>query len=295
MENKPSVSIVIPTFNRSRLVQKAIESSLNQTYPCEVIVCDHGSKDDTPEVMKKYENKIKYIRREEDFGPHFCWLDGIIHAKGEFIHLQFDDDWISEDYIEKCMRLMKNEVGLVIANAVAKEENGKEWIDIFKFKKLFKKSGIFKRQVLEKEILKGMLYSPGAIVFRKKDLLDALYLGDLPVSNYPSYHGVGPDSFFTLLVMLRYKKIGVIVENLVFFQGDESSITLDASKDTKKNLQLKNAYRNVIDYYRFLKWFRFFDKFKYFSIYFWIERFTNFSKRLLKKTGLFDKVKKFKK
>ena len=75
--NKPKVAIVIPTFNRSKYVQKAIETSLAQTYPCEVIVCDHGSKDDTPNVMKKYGNKIKYVRKEEDFGPHFCWLDGI--------------------------------------------------------------------------------------------------------------------------------------------------------------------------------------------------------------------------
>ena len=37
--NNPKVTIVIPTFNRSELVQKAIESSLNQTYPCEIIVC----------------------------------------------------------------------------------------------------------------------------------------------------------------------------------------------------------------------------------------------------------------
>jgi len=101
--SKPKVAIVIPTFNRSKFVQKAIESSLRQTYPCEVVVCDHGSSDDTPRVMKKYANKIKYVRKEEDFGPHFCWLDGILHADADFIHLQYDDDWIADNYIEKCM------------------------------------------------------------------------------------------------------------------------------------------------------------------------------------------------
>jgi len=83
-ENRKSkVTIVIPTFNRSEYVQKAIDTSLAQTYPCEVIVCDHGSTDNTPKVMKKYKNKIKYIRRDEDFGPHFCWIDGILHADTE--------------------------------------------------------------------------------------------------------------------------------------------------------------------------------------------------------------------
>ena len=87
------VSIVIPTFNRATLVQKAIDTSLAQTYPCEVIVCDHGSSDNTPEVVEKYGDKIKYIRKEQDFGPHYCWLDGVLNAKGKYVHIQYDDDW----------------------------------------------------------------------------------------------------------------------------------------------------------------------------------------------------------
>ena len=74
------MAIIIPTFNRSEFVQKAIDTALSQTYPCEVVVCDHGSSDNTPKVMKKYGNKIKYIRKEEDLGPHFCWLDGLLTA-----------------------------------------------------------------------------------------------------------------------------------------------------------------------------------------------------------------------
>jgi len=292
-EKKPKVAIVIPTFNRSKDVQKAIDTSLTQTYPCEVIVCDHGSKDNTPTVMKKYRNKIKYIRKEKDFGPHFCWLDGILHADAEFVHIQFDDDWIDKDYIKKCMNLMKKDVGVVIANTIAYAENDEQGTDITHFKKKFKKSGIYNKRILEKELLKGTMYSPGSSLFRKKDLIDALYQGSLPISNYPEYHGVGPDSFFTLLTVLRYKNVGIVTENLAFFRGGESSITANAAKNPEKYMKLKNAYKNVLDYYRFLKWFKFFDKFKYFSPYFWIEKFISFSKRILKVTGLFEPVRKF--
>ena len=45
------VTIVIPTFNRADYVTKTIESALNQTVPCDIIVCDHGSSDNTPEVV----------------------------------------------------------------------------------------------------------------------------------------------------------------------------------------------------------------------------------------------------
>ena len=66
-----SVSILIPTYNRSEFLDNAIKSSLDQTYECEVIVCDHGSDDKTPEICKNYGKKIKYIRRNNDYGLHF--------------------------------------------------------------------------------------------------------------------------------------------------------------------------------------------------------------------------------
>lgn len=279
---KPKVSIVIPTFNRSEFVQKAIETSLNQTYPCEVIVCDHGSTDDTPKVMKKYGNKIKYIRREEDFGPHFCWLEGIIHAQGEYVHLQFDDDWLDEKFIEECMKLMKEDVGVVIAVG---EDNS------YHYKKMFKKSGIFPKKALEKNILKGYMPSPGGSLFRKKELVDALYLGDLPLQKYSSYHGVGPDYFFTLLVLLRYKKIGIIVKNLAFFGFHEGSITIQGVKDPVTYKQFRNAYENVITYYMFLKWFWLFDKLKWFSFRFLYRDITRRLKITLKRIGVLDKLK----
>jgi glycosyltransferase involved in cell wall biosynthesis len=279
----PRVAIVVTTFNRSEYVQEAIDSSLAQTYPCEVVVCDHGSTDDTPEVMKKYGDKIKYIRREKDFGPHFCWLDGILNADAEFIHIQHDDDWIDERFIEECVKLMRKDVGVVIADAYG----------MFKFKKIFGKTGIFPRRILEKRLLKGAMYSPSASLFRKKDLIDALYQGELPIQKYKSYHGVGPDSFMTLLAVLRYKKVGIVTEPLVFFREHEGSITIGAHSDPKKHEQLKNAYENVSSYYMFLKCFWLFDKLKYFSLGFWIREFKRVARIVLKKLGLFEFVRKF--
>ena len=90
MKNK--VTIVIPTFNRAKLVCDTIDSALAQTVPCDIIVCDHGSSDNTPEVVKKYGDKITYIRRERDFGPHFCWLEGVLNANTDLVHIHYDDD-----------------------------------------------------------------------------------------------------------------------------------------------------------------------------------------------------------
>jgi glycosyltransferase involved in cell wall biosynthesis len=65
MNSKLTVSIVIPTWNRSSKVVRAINSCLNQTYFInEIIVVDDGSTDDTKEIISKLQFKhpnIKYV------------------------------------------------------------------------------------------------------------------------------------------------------------------------------------------------------------------------------------------
>ena len=48
------VSILIPTFNRGHLIERAILSAINQSYKCKIIVCDHGSTDNTKDICQKY-------------------------------------------------------------------------------------------------------------------------------------------------------------------------------------------------------------------------------------------------
>ena len=64
-ESLPMISVVIPTFNRSRLVVRALESALAQTYGnFEVIVVDDGSTDDTAATLKSFRGRIRYHYQE---------------------------------------------------------------------------------------------------------------------------------------------------------------------------------------------------------------------------------------
>jgi len=79
---------------------------------------------------------------------------------------------------------------------------------------------------------------------------------------------------------------------LVFFREHEGSITIEAHEDAKKAIQMKNAYENVLEYYMFLKWFWFFDKFKFFSPEWEYKKIIHLIKKTLKFVGLFDSTKK---
>lgn len=110
----PLVSIIIPTYNRSRFLQETIESVLRQTYPnVEVIVVDDGSTDDTPEAMARYEGRVDYIR-QPNRGVAAARNAGFHAAKGEYLCFLDDDDLFLPLKIERQMHILDRQphVGL---------------------------------------------------------------------------------------------------------------------------------------------------------------------------------------
>ena len=94
----PSVSIIIPTFNRKLMVCKAIDSALQQTFTDhEIIVVDDGSSDGTKEFLnEKYQDSI-IILCQENQGPAVARNTGILESKGDYLaFLDSDDTWKPE-------------------------------------------------------------------------------------------------------------------------------------------------------------------------------------------------------
>jgi glycosyltransferase involved in cell wall biosynthesis len=90
----PSVSVVIPTYNRAHSIARAIDSVLAQTFPnIELIVVDDGSHDETAAVLARYGDRICLIR-QENRGVSSARNRGIRAAHGNWIaFLDSDDEW----------------------------------------------------------------------------------------------------------------------------------------------------------------------------------------------------------
>ncbi len=120
------ISVVIPVYNREKLVGRAIKSVLDQTFgDYEIIVIDDGSVDGTKKVVQRYKGRIKYIYQENK-GISTARNRGIQEASGEYIaFLDSDDTWAPEKLEIQLDLMQKNErLGLVCSRMVILNENG---------------------------------------------------------------------------------------------------------------------------------------------------------------------------
>ena len=118
--NRPKVSIIIPTYNRAKLLSRAIKSVLDQTFKdFELIIVDDGSTDNTKGVVEEFQKKdsrIKYIWQENSGAPAKPKNTGIRQARGEYVaFLDDDDEWFPKK-LEKQIELFEDNIGFVGCN-----------------------------------------------------------------------------------------------------------------------------------------------------------------------------------
>ena len=126
LDPRPTVSVVIPTYNYGRYICETIDSALAQTYkPLEVIVVDDGSTDDTRERLAAYSDRIRYILQKNS-GPAAARNTGIVAAQGEFVALLDSDDlWLPEKVERQvALYLREQDAGIVATQRFAIDETG---------------------------------------------------------------------------------------------------------------------------------------------------------------------------
>jgi glycosyltransferase involved in cell wall biosynthesis len=113
------VSVVIPVYNGSRFLRKAIDSVLGQTYsPVQVVAVDDGSVDNSPEVIRSYGSSVVYIWQRNSGVAH-ARNNGLSAAQGELIAFLDQDDWWCPDKIRRQVEIFieNPDVGLVHTEA----------------------------------------------------------------------------------------------------------------------------------------------------------------------------------
>ena len=127
--NFPKISIVIPSYNQGQFLEETILSIINQQYPnLEVFVVDGGSKDNSIDVIKKYEQHLTWWVSEKDKGQSDAINKGFAKATGDIVTWLCSDDLFTEGALKKVAKIFSefsDDIGLVYGGATLFGENMK--------------------------------------------------------------------------------------------------------------------------------------------------------------------------
>ncbi len=127
---RPSVSIIVPSFNQGRFIRATIDSILSQSYrPLTIHVIDGGSKDETVDVLKSYGEipELNWIS-ERDKGVVDAVNKGFRQVTGDIVGIQSSDDTYLPNAIEQAVNafVADAELGLVYGDTVKIDADGNE-------------------------------------------------------------------------------------------------------------------------------------------------------------------------
>ncbi|MEW6195151.1 MAG: glycosyltransferase family 2 protein [Bacteroidota bacterium] len=269
----PKISVVVPVYNREKLLIRALDSVKNQTFKdFECIIIDNNSSDNTFNVAKKYtesDKRFSAYKQERNVGPVRNWLRGVELSNAEWIKILFSDDYLVPECLEKCFRVIGEfpEIGFVYFNSntnLVKIETNITGIYqgyTFLWKSLATHSNV--------------PVSPTSAMFRRHEIIEALSKEIKQYNNFNYFEtGAGPDQSIYLYSADKYKHIYFIDEILALYGDNQDSITIRYNKSLPgflllgvlfaqltflKNSLIKKKLKGKLFYltisFHILKWF----------------------------------------
>jgi glycosyltransferase involved in cell wall biosynthesis len=123
----PTLSIIIPSYNRAAIISKTIDSFIAQDYKnWEMLVVDDHSTDNTKDVIELYHQKdprIHYLLNERKKGAQGARNTGILHAKYDWVVLFDSDDIVYPNFLRRMVDEIDDNTDVVTCYA------RRVWID----------------------------------------------------------------------------------------------------------------------------------------------------------------------
>jgi len=113
-EGSPKVSIVLPTHNGSKYIQRSVESCLNQTYKnVQLVIVNDGSSDNTSEIIKSFKDeRIHFCDLPKNLGIVGALNKGFSLTTGEFLSWTSDDNYYDSRAIEVMVNTLRENQSL---------------------------------------------------------------------------------------------------------------------------------------------------------------------------------------
>ena len=114
------VSVITVTYNAEKYLEETIQSVITQTYNnVEYLIIDGGSTDNTLDIIKQHQDRIRYWVSEPDEGIYDAMNKGISASQGSWILFLGSDDYLFQDStIEKVINSISNDEIVIHGNVV---------------------------------------------------------------------------------------------------------------------------------------------------------------------------------
>ncbi|AIY06226.1 glycosyl transferase family protein [Planococcus sp. PAMC 21323] len=226
------VSVIIPTFNRSELLKKAIKSLEKQSHRnLEIIIIDDCSTDDTANVVAKMtDDRIIYLKHTINKGGSEARNTGLKRATGKFIgFLDSDDQWLPQK-IEKQLAKFSEEpdVGVVYTGVQVVNENNQPTRKIIPE---------YRGDILSK-LLEFNYIDTTSSVLVKKEVLDRIDGFDASLPSCQDW-----DLYIRLA---QITKFDFVKENMVlFYHHSGERITTNKTSVLNGHISIFKKYKNL--------------------------------------------------
>ena len=113
------ITIGIPTYNRVSLLKGCVESALTQSYPnVEVVVSNNASTDGTLAFLQSIRDpRLRILTNPTNVGAMANFDKCIREARGDYLVIACDDNVFDPEFLERCVRLVRQEPGIPIVLA----------------------------------------------------------------------------------------------------------------------------------------------------------------------------------
>lgn len=230
---EPGISVLIPTFNRRRMVERCLTSVCSAQFRnLEIIVYDN-SQDGTDDVVREFQrrdDRIVLVHELPNRGPLNAWKSCLALARNEYVHWLWSDDWIEPDFYSRLWGAMKathTQVACCSAAIVDEDNNARAFT--FPLSLKAHSSGDVVIHFINR---RRPLLSPAAYLLPRTTCLEALQT-PIPKSRGIDcdMRAIGPDLLMIIHSAFKCGGFCAIPEPLVNFSKHTSSVSTQSGGD----------------------------------------------------------------
>lgn len=266
---KPLITTVIPTYRRPKLLRRAIDSVLDQTYPhFQVCVYDNASGDETAEVVAEYiqdDDRVSYIKHKKNIGACNNMIKGVESVNTDYYSLLNDDDFLLPDFYRNAMQAFERspEAEFICSKTISADTINKKWN--FRNKDwlpgFYRPSNIIASKMYYSHFtLTGVLWkttSRQSLGVFGKNRDDRLYLtmaaASLPfvvIDDFGAVYTIHPQAF-SMTTGLSGQNITILKEALLSTVEDIMQFELPSENKVHLLMLVLKSYAEIFDYKKF--------------------------------------------